>query len=73
MRVPALADYEYGQRVRVRGNLKTPPENEEFSYRDYLARQGIHSYMSIADVTVLPGNGGNPLLCADLQTKSKAA
>jgi len=59
VRVPALVAYEYGERVRVRGDLKTPPENEEFSYRDYLAREGIHSYMSIADVTVLPGNGGN--------------
>jgi len=58
-RVPALVTYEYGQRVRVRGNLKTPPEDEEFSYRDYLARENIHSYMSIADATILPGNGGN--------------
>lgn len=59
VRVPALETYEYGQRVRVRGLLQTPPENEEFSYRDYLARQGIHSYMSKSEVTVLPGNGGN--------------
>ena len=59
VRTSALADYEYGQRVRVRGSLKTPPENEEFSYRDYLARQGIHSTMSTMEVTVLPGNGGN--------------
>jgi competence protein ComEC len=59
VRTSALADYEYGQRVRVRGKLKTPPEDEEFSYRDYLARQGIHSYTSSMEVTVLPGNGGN--------------
>jgi competence protein ComEC len=59
VRTSALADYEYGQRVRVRGLLKTPPENEEFSYRDYLARQGVHSTMSTYEVTTLPGNGGN--------------
>lgn len=59
VRVPALETYQYGQRVRVRGLLQTPPENEEFSYRDYLARQGIHSYMSKSEVTILPGNGGN--------------
>src|SRR5512133_3850629 len=58
VRTSALADYEYGQRVRVRGSLQTPPENEEFSYRDYLARSGIHSTMSTMEVTVLPGNGG---------------
>jgi len=71
VRAPALADYEYGQRVRVRGSLKTPPENEEFSYRDYLARQNIHSYMSIAEVTVLPGNGGNPFFVQVFKLKAK--
>ena len=71
VRVPALVTYEYGQRVRVRGNLKTPPENEEFSYRDYLARQNIHSYMSIAEVTVLPGNDGNPFFAQVYKLKEK--
>src|SRR5687768_10986030 len=40
------------------------PENEDFSYRDYLAGQHIHSYMSSAEVTVLPvlpGKGSNPI------------
>ncbi len=71
VRVPALVTYEYGQRVRVRGDLKTPPENEEFSYRDYLAREGIHSYMSIADVTLLPGNNGNPFFVQVFKLKAK--
>ena len=51
--------YEYGERVRIRGKLLTPPENEEFSYREYLARQGVHSYMSQTEVTHLPGNEGS--------------
>ena len=58
VRVPENQTYEYGQRLRVRGVLKTPPEDEDFSYRDYLAREGIHSYMSTAEVTTLPGNDG---------------
>ena len=58
-RIPPNQTYEYGERVRVRGKLETPPENEEFSYRDYLAREGVYSNMSIAEVTILPGNGGN--------------
>ena len=64
--------YEYGERIRVRGKLATPPENEEFSYRDYLARQGIHSYMSQTEVTRLPGNGGNPIRKAIYAFKDKA-
>jgi competence protein ComEC len=55
--------YRYGEELRLRGRLSTPPENDEFSYRDYLARQGIHSYLSWATVTRLPfARGGNPLL-----------
>ncbi|HEY3474312.1 MAG TPA: ComEC/Rec2 family competence protein, partial [Anaerolineales bacterium] len=50
--------FHYGQNIRLRGKLRTPPENEDFSYRDYLAGQHIHSYMTSADVTVLPGNSG---------------
>ncbi len=51
--------FHYGDILRLRGKLKTPPENEDFSYRDYLAAQHIHSYMTSAEVTVLPGNGGS--------------
>ncbi|NOH01373.1 MAG: ComEC family competence protein [Chloroflexi bacterium] len=61
VRVPPNEMYEYGERIRVRGLLKTPPENEEFSYRDYLARQGVYAYMSNAEATRLPGSGGNAL------------
>ncbi|MBL8063442.1 MAG: ComEC/Rec2 family competence protein [Anaerolineales bacterium] len=70
VRVSPNEEYEYGERIRLRGTLKTPPENEEFSYRDYLARQGIHSYMSSAEVTRLPGSGGNPFYRLVYQFKS---
>ena len=46
--------YRYGEVIRLRGHLSTPPEWDDFSYRDYLARQGIHAYMSSAKVTRLP-------------------
>jgi len=69
VRVPANQTYEYGERVRVRGKLKTPPENEEFSYRDYLARAGIHSYMTIVEVTRLPWHVTNPIYAAVYKLK----
>lgn len=50
----------YGNRARVRGFLQTPAENEEFSYRDYLALQGIHSSLRTDTVTILPGDAANP-------------
>ncbi|GAB4447699.1 MAG: hypothetical protein OHK0041_07530 [Anaerolineales bacterium] len=63
-RAPANQVFAYGQTVRLRGKLETPPENEDFSYRDYLAAQGIHSYMPNPAVTILPKQEGNPLLRA---------
>jgi competence protein ComEC len=38
--------YRYGDVLKLRGHLKTPTENETFSYREYLARQGIYSVIS---------------------------
>jgi competence protein ComEC len=64
--------FEYGEQIRLRGKLKTPPENEDFSFRNYLAAQDIHSYMSTAEVTVLPGNGGNPITRALYIFKEKS-
>ncbi|RPJ24080.1 MAG: ComEC/Rec2 family competence protein [Chloroflexi bacterium] len=64
--------FHYGDNLRLRGKLKTPPENEDFSYRDYLAAQQIHSYLSSAEVTTLPGRGGNPISAALYGFKEQA-
>ena len=61
-RVPPGGDWHYGDVVRVRGYLKTPPVDENFSYRDYLSRQGILAYIPAARATRLPFTGGNPFL-----------
>lgn len=71
-RVDANQPFHYGEIIRLRGTLKTPPENEDFSYRDYLAAQNVHSYMSSAEVTVLPGNGGNIFSTALYALKEKS-
>jgi len=60
-RVGPNRSFTYGQNLRLRGELLTPPSNEDFSYREYLARRGIHSYMPAAEATVLPGRGGGLL------------
>jgi len=70
-RVNPNEEYVYGERIRLRGSLKTPPENEDFSYQDYLARQGVYAYMTSAKVTRLPGNDGAVIykLIYDLKTR----
>lgn len=57
--------YAYGQPVRVQGRLVTPPDFTDFSYREYLARQGIHSLLYNAQIELLNAPPvGNPLLRA---------
>jgi len=56
--------YEYGQEIRLRGHMQTPPEDEDFSYREYLARHGMNGIMPDAEATVLPGRRANPLRAA---------
>jgi competence protein ComEC len=71
-RVSPNQTYNYGERLRLRGRLATPPENEDFSYRDYLARENILSYMSFAEASTLPGTGGNPIISLVYTLKEKA-
>jgi len=72
VRVSSNQTFEYGDIIRLRGKLKTPPENEDFSFRDYLAAKNIHSYMTNAEVTVLPDKGGNPITAALYVFKQKS-
>jgi competence protein ComEC len=62
LRAPRSGDWAYGDRMRAHGTLETPPVFETFSYRDYLARQGIHSLMPNAEVTRLARRQANPVL-----------
>jgi competence protein ComEC len=57
--------YRYGQPVRVTGRLATPPDFDSFSFREYLARKGIHSvlYGAVIETMEAPPRG-NPLLAA---------
>ncbi len=61
-RVPPGGGWHYGDRLRLLGQLESPPENEDFSYRDYLARQGVYSYMPRASPEWVGQGGGSLLL-----------
>jgi competence protein ComEC len=55
--------YQYGQVVRLRGRLATPPDFPDFSYREYLSRKNVHSLLYRAQIEpVAAPNQGNPLL-----------
>ncbi len=65
-------EFHYGDRLRVFGMLETPPIFEDFSYRDYLAQQGVYSQVRQVRVTFLAGRRGNPLQQALYDFKARA-
>lgn len=60
--LPSGITLEYGDRVWLTGKPVQPPESEEFSYRDFLAGQGVSSYLAYPRVTLNQGRGGVPFL-----------
>ena len=71
-RVSPGTSLQYGDRIRLEGRLETPPENEDFSYRNYLANQNIYSYMSYPTVDLLQHGQGNLILSALYSFRQRA-
>jgi competence protein ComEC len=61
-RVYPEGEWRFGDRIRLEGHLETPAQDDDFSYREYLARQGIYSYMANPNVNVLGHDQGNPIV-----------
>ena len=60
--VPRYPAYSYGDVLRVRGRLETPPRLDDFDYKGYLAHQGIYSTMLYPEIEILEmGKGFKPL------------
>ena len=62
VRANRFSSFSYGDRIEALGILETPPEFEDFSYRDYLSRQDIFSLMTNASATTIAAGEGNPIL-----------
>ncbi len=63
--LPRYPTFACGDRLQVTGLLETPPEFADFSYRQYLARQGIFSLVRRAEAVRI-GRGTVNLLQAAL-------
>jgi competence protein ComEC len=66
------ADFQYGDRVRVSGELLAPPEFATFSYKDYLARQGIYAMIDRPQMTLIAPDQGSPILATIYAFKDRA-
>jgi competence protein ComEC len=62
----------YGARLRLSGRLETPPEDADFSYREYLAHQGIHSQMNRPQIELLAEGQGSAVYSSILTLKERA-
>ena len=71
-KIPPESDIHYGDQVVLRGLLNTPPTAEDFSYREYLARQEIYAYMPRTKISLLESGHGNPLLRIIYALKEKS-
>lgn len=46
-------EYNYSDRIKITGKLKSPPELEGFNYKDYLLKDGIYSVMDFPKIELI--------------------
>jgi competence protein ComEC len=71
-KIPAENQVCFGDRVTLAGFLSLPPDEEDFSYRDYLKRKGIYVYLPQGEIEVLESNQGGFFLSGIYSLRSKA-
>lgn len=64
VRLTPGVEWRYGDRLTLWGTPQTAPEDEEFSYRAYLAGKGIYTYLPYPAARRTGSGAGNPLLSA---------
>ncbi len=72
VKAPPYPRIRYGDRILATGLLEEPPAFDSFSYKDYLARQNIHTLLRRAEITVSASNQANPLTGLMLRFKDYA-
>ena len=71
VRVPPNIKYNVGDGLKFQGTLRTPPDDIGFNYKDYLARQGIHSLVTAYNIVKLPFQGTFSLLRSSSMIREK--
>jgi competence protein ComEC len=65
-------EFHYGDGLELAGRLEDPPVFEDFSYKDYLARQGVLAVIYRPQVTLLARDQANPLIALLLAVRDRA-
>ena len=72
VQAPREQSFRYGDRLRITGPLLVPPEYEDFSYRDYLARRGIYALLPAESVEVIERDAGRPWLATIYRLRERS-
>ena len=64
-------EYQYGDKLKIKGLLKNPPVFDDFNYRDYLKKDGIVAVMDFPKIELLGSGFGNPITKTLLSFKNK--
>ena len=68
--LPPFGGAHYGDRLIVEGQLETPPVYDTFSYKEYLAHQGIYAVFHAKKYTILASHQANIIKDIILQFKT---
>jgi competence protein ComEC len=63
--------YQYGDKLKITGHLKTPQEFPDFNYKDYLAKEGIYSVIYWPEIELIEKGQGNLIYAKILSFKEK--
>lgn len=63
--------YDYGDKIKIKGKLNSPPVFEGFNYKDYLARKGVYSVLYWPEIELIAQKKGNPVSTLVLSFKEK--
>ncbi|KKW22349.1 MAG: internalization-related competence protein ComEC/Rec2 protein [Parcubacteria group bacterium GW2011_GWA2_51_12] len=64
-------EYEYGEKLRLAGEIEEPFVSDEFSYKDYLSRFDTYAVMYFPEVERLGQGNKNPVKAALLSIKHR--
>ncbi|NIV33410.1 MAG: DUF4131 domain-containing protein, partial [Anaerolineae bacterium] len=71
VRAPRYPEYHYGDTLSILAPLERPPIFEAFSYREYLARQNIHTMARRSRIELLAEQSGFSLKAHILHLKAR--
>jgi len=63
--------YQYGDKLKITGSLKTPQELGEFDYPGYLAKDGIYSVLYWPEIELVKKDQGNLIYAKILSLKER--